>query len=133
MLHFARTYPRQSFWMLLALILAGDSGGDGPAAPIFARPADRQPAVTQAIQGHGVGDLVYELLAADTIKLNKALRQQVCNKAARRGIQKPLLALLTIAGLYGALIYSKMVLPNVMILILPLARLLNQAGKVQCQ
>ncbi len=65
------------------------------------------------------------------MKLNKALRKQVFSKAALRGIQEPLLTLLVIVGLYLMLVHLKMDLPKVMVLIFLMARMLNEAGKVQ--
>jgi ATP-binding cassette subfamily C protein len=85
----------------------------------------------KAFKAMGRENLADELLSANTLKLNKALRQQVFSKAALRGIQEPLLTFLVIAGLYIMLVYLKMDLPKVMVLIFLMARMLNETGKVQ--
>ncbi len=85
----------------------------------------------KAFKAIGRENLADELLSANTLKLNKALRKQVFSKAALRGVQEPLMTLLVIAGLYVMLIHLHMDLPKVMMLIFLLARMLNEAGKVQ--
>jgi len=85
----------------------------------------------KAFKAMGRENLADELLSSDTQKLNKALRKQVFSKAALRGVQDPLLTLLVIAGLYMMLVTLKMDLARVMVLIFLMARMLNEAGKVQ--
>ena len=85
----------------------------------------------KAFKAMGRENLADELLSTDTQKLNKALRKQVFSKAALRGVQDPLLTLLVIAGLYMMLVVLKMDLARVMVLIFLMARMLNEAGKVQ--
>lgn len=85
----------------------------------------------KAFKAMGRENLADELLSSDTQKLNKALRKQVFSKAALRGVQDPLLTLLVIAGLYMMLVVLKMDLARVMVLIFLMARMLNEAGKVQ--
>ncbi len=79
----------------------------------------------------GRENLADELLSSDTMKLNKALRKQVISKAFLRGTQEPLMMLLVITGLYLMLVTMGMDLPKVMVLIFLMARMLNEAGKVQ--
>jgi ATP-binding cassette subfamily C protein len=85
----------------------------------------------KAFKAMGRENMADELLSSDTLKLNKALRKQVFSKAALRGIQEPLMALLVIIGLYVMLVHLKMDLPKVMVLIFLMSRMLTQAGKVQ--
>ncbi len=85
------------------------------------------------LKAMGREDLAGELLAADTVRLNRALRKQVFSKAALQGFQDPLLVLLVVAGLYGMLRIWQLDLSRAMVLIFLLARLLNLLGKVQRQ
>ncbi|MEJ2199762.1 MAG: ATP-binding cassette domain-containing protein, partial [Desulfuromonadaceae bacterium] len=70
---------------------------------------------------------------ADALKLNTALRKQVYSKAVLKGLQEPILMLLIASGLYVALVLWQLALPEVMVLVFLLARLLSQLGKVQRQ
>ena len=85
----------------------------------------------KAFKAMGRENLADELLSTNTLKLNKALRKQVFSKAALRGIQEPLLTFLVILGLYLMLVELKMDLPEVMVLIFLMSRMLTQVGKVQ--
>ena len=85
----------------------------------------------KAFKSMGRENLADELLSTDTLRLKKALRKQVTSKAALRGAQEPLMMLLVIVGLYVMLVVLKMELPRVMVLIFLMARMLNEAGKVQ--
>jgi len=85
----------------------------------------------KAFKAMGRENLADELLSSDTLKLNKALRKQVFSKATLRGIQEPMTTLLVITGLYIMLVPLHMDLPEVMLLIFLMARMLTQAGKVQ--
>ncbi|NOQ88656.1 MAG: ATP-binding cassette domain-containing protein [Gammaproteobacteria bacterium] len=85
----------------------------------------------KSFKAMGQENLADELLSSDTIKLNKALRKQVISQAALRGIQDSLMTLLVITGLYLMLVPLDMDLPNVMVLIFLMSRMLSQIGKVQ--
>ncbi len=85
----------------------------------------------KAFKAMGRENLADELLSSDTMKLNKALRRQVISKAFLRGAQEPLMMLLVITGLYLMLVTMGMDLPKVMVLSFLMARMLNEAGKVQ--
>ncbi len=97
---------------------------------LLARLADSLQSL-KAFKAMGRENLADELLSSDTLKLNKALRKQVFSKATLRGIQEPMTTLLVIIGLYMMLVPLHMDLPEVMLLIFLMARMLTQAGKVQ--
>jgi len=71
------------------------------------------------------------LLVNETSRLNRALRKQVFTKAAVKALQEPLVLLVMIVGLYFALTVLKMALAGIMVLVLLLAKALQQLGKVQ--
>ena len=85
----------------------------------------------KAFKSMGRQNLTGELLSANTLKLNKALRKQVLNKAVMRGIQEPLMSLMIYGGLYVILVPLHMDLPKGILLIFLMSRMLKQSGKVQ--
>ncbi len=85
----------------------------------------------KAFKSMGRENLTGELLSANTLKLNKALRKQVLNKAVMRGIQEPLMSLMIYGGLYVILVPLHMDLPKGILLIFLMSRMLKQSGKVQ--
>ena len=87
----------------------------------------------KAFKSMGRENLTGELLSTNTLKLNKALRKQVLSKAVMRGIQEPLTSLLVISGLYIMLVPLHMDLPEAVLLIFLMSRMLKQSGKVQQQ
>ena len=87
----------------------------------------------KAFKSMGRENLTGELLSTNTLKLNKALRKQVLSKAVMRGIQEPLTSLLVIGGLYIMLVPLHMDLPETVLLIFLMSRMLKQSGKVQQQ
>ena len=87
----------------------------------------------KAFKSMGRENLTGELLSTNTLKLNKALRKQVLSKAVMRGIQEPLTSLLVISGLYIMLVPLHMDLPETVLLIFLMSRMLKQSGKVQQQ
>ena len=87
----------------------------------------------KAFKSMGRENLTGELLSTNTLKLNKALRKQVLSKAVMRGIQEPLTSLLVISGLYIMLVPLHMDLPETVLLIFLMSRMLKQSSKVQQQ
>ncbi len=85
----------------------------------------------KAFKSMGRENLTGELLSTNTLKLNKALRKQVLNKAVMRGIQEPLMSLMIYGGLYVILVPLHMDLPKGILLIFLMSRMLKQSGKVQ--
>ncbi len=85
----------------------------------------------KAFKSMGRENLTGELLAENTLKLNKALRKQVLTKAMTRGIQQPLMTLMVITGLYAMLVPLHMDLPEGILLIFLMSRMLKSSGKVQ--
>ena len=85
----------------------------------------------KSFKAMGRQNLADKLLSSDTMKLNKAKRKQVLSKALLRGIQEPMMTLLVVVGLYLMLVPLNMDLPEVMVLIFLMSRMLAQSGKVQ--
>ncbi|MBW2690848.1 MAG: ABC transporter ATP-binding protein [Deltaproteobacteria bacterium] len=85
----------------------------------------------KAFKSMGREDLTRELLSANTLKLNKTLRKQVLSKALMSGIQAPLTTLMVLIGLYVMLVPLHMDLPEGVLLIFLMSRILKQIGKVQ--
>ncbi len=85
----------------------------------------------KAFKSMGREDLTRELLSANTLKLNKTLRKQVLSKALMSGIQAPLSTMLVLIGLYVMLVPLHMDLPEGVLLIFLMSRILKQIGKVQ--
>ena len=85
----------------------------------------------KSFKAMGRQNLADKLLSSDTMKLNKAKRKQVLSKAVLRGIQEPMMTLLVVVGLYLMLVPLNMDLPEVMVLIFLMSRMLAQSGKVQ--
>ncbi|MCK5826618.1 MAG: ABC transporter ATP-binding protein [Desulfuromusa sp.] len=85
----------------------------------------------KAFKSMGRENLTGELLSTNTLKLNKALRKQVMNRAVMRGIQEPLMSLMIYGGLYVILVPLHMDLPKGILLIFLISRMLKQSGKVQ--
>ncbi|MCD6187907.1 MAG: ABC transporter ATP-binding protein, partial [Desulfuromusa sp.] len=85
----------------------------------------------KAFKSMGREDLTRELLSANTLKLNKTLRKQVLSKALMGNIQAPLTTMLVLTGLYVMLVPLHMDLPEGVLLIFLMSRILKQIGKVQ--
>jgi ATP-binding cassette subfamily C protein len=71
------------------------------------------------------------ILRDQTRDLEKALRREVISREALMAVQEPILAVLAAAGLYIALVLWHMSLPEVMVLVFLLARVLGQLNKTQ--
>lgn len=73
------------------------------------------------------------ILRDQNTQLEAAMRREVMSKETLRALQEPMLAALAAIGLYLALVYWQISLPQVMILVFLLVRLLGLINKVQRQ
>ncbi|SFP76332.1 ATP-binding cassette, subfamily C [Nitrosomonas cryotolerans] len=71
------------------------------------------------------------ILHDQTQQLEKATRREVMNGAALMALQEPILAALTASGLYLALVIWQLSLPEVMVMVFLLTRILGLLNKTQ--
>ncbi len=71
------------------------------------------------------------ILHEQTQQLEKATRREVMNRAALMALQEPILAALTASGLYIALVVWELSLPEVMVMVFLLTRILGLLNKTQ--
>lgn len=71
------------------------------------------------------------ILHEQTQHLEKATRREVMNRAALTALQEPILAALTASGLYFALVVWELSLPEVMLMVFLLTRILGLLNKTQ--
>ena len=71
------------------------------------------------------------ILHEQTQQLEKATRREVMNRAALMALQEPILAALTASGLYLALMVWQLSLPEVMVMVFLLTRILGLLNKTQ--
>lgn len=71
------------------------------------------------------------ILHEQTQHLEKATRKEVMNRAALTALQEPILAALTASGLYIALVVWELSLPEVMLMVFLLTRILGLLNKTQ--
>lgn len=71
------------------------------------------------------------ILHEQTQHLEKATRKEVMNRAALTALQEPILAALTASGLYIALVVWELSLPEVMLMVFLLTRILGLLNKMQ--
>ncbi|PXW88424.1 ATP-binding cassette subfamily C protein [Nitrosomonas sp. Nm84] len=71
------------------------------------------------------------ILHEQTQHLEKATRREVMNRAALTALQEPILAALTASGLYLALVVWELSLPEVMLMVFLLTRILGLLNKTQ--
>ncbi len=71
------------------------------------------------------------ILHEQTQQLEKATRHEVMSRAALMALQEPILAAITAAGLYLALVTWKLSLPEVMVMVFLLTRILGLLNKTQ--
>jgi ATP-binding cassette, subfamily C, bacterial len=71
------------------------------------------------------------ILHEQTQQLEKATRKEVMNRAALLALQEPILAALTASGLYLALVIWHLSLPEVMVMVFLLTRILGLLNKTQ--
>ncbi|MEX2525636.1 MAG: ABC transporter ATP-binding protein [Gammaproteobacteria bacterium] len=72
-----------------------------------------------------------DVLRDQTRQLEKALRKEVMSRESLYALQEPIIAILAATGLYLALEIWQLSLPEVMVLIFLLARILGQVNKAQ--
>jgi ATP-binding cassette subfamily C protein len=73
------------------------------------------------------------VLVRETNRLNRAVEKQIFAKEALRGFQEPLLTGFLLLGLYVPLVRWHMPLTDLIVLVILLARVLNDLGKIQRQ
>ena len=73
------------------------------------------------------------LLETETLQLNRALRREIFSKEALRTFHESAIMLLTVVGLFLALVHWRLPLATVMVLVVALSRTLAELGKVQRQ
>ena len=71
------------------------------------------------------------ILRDQTVQLERATRREVMSRAALMALQEPILAAITAAGLYLALVIWKLSLPEVMVMVFLLTRILGLLNKTQ--
>lgn len=71
------------------------------------------------------------ILHDQSIQLEKATRKEVISRAALLALQEPILAALTASGLYIALVIWNLSLPEVMVMVFLLTRILGLLNKTQ--
>ncbi|PTN11210.1 ABC transporter ATP-binding protein [Nitrosomonas aestuarii] len=71
------------------------------------------------------------ILRDQTKQLEKATRHEVMSRAALMALQEPILAAITAAGLYLALVVWQLSLPEVMVMVFLLTRILGLLNKTQ--
>ena len=74
-----------------------------------------------------------DVLALETRELKRALKREVLGNSALESIQEPMFAVLIAVGIYIALVGFGVEIATVTFLVLVLARLIRQLGKVQKQ
>ncbi len=77
--------------------------------------------------------LAEDVLAGETERLRDALRQEVLGSAGLEAAQEPMYAAVMAAGIFITLVYFEVPAGTVMFMVLILARLLRQIGRVQKQ
>ncbi len=85
------------------------------------------------LKAMGRDELADAVLAADTKRLNKAVQREVFSREALKAVQSILFTALVALALYIALVHWGMSGGTVIVLVLLLARVLSNLGKVQRQ
>lgn len=76
-------------------------------------------------------ELAGTMLTAETQYLNKIMRQQVFNRELLGAIQEPLITIAIAVGIYVALVKLQFPLPEAIVLIILMRRILQHIGKIQ--
>ncbi len=76
-------------------------------------------------------NVAHAIIHEQTQHLEKATRREVMNRAALMALQEPILAALTASGLYLALVVWQLSLPEVMVMVFLLTRILGLLNKTQ--
>ncbi|MEE9254448.1 MAG: ABC transporter ATP-binding protein, partial [Pseudomonadales bacterium] len=79
----------------------------------------------------GRDDMAEDTMSDETYKLRKALKREVLGKSALEAAQEPMYAVVIALGMFMALAQFQVEAATVTFLVLVLARLLKQIGKVQ--
>jgi ATP-binding cassette subfamily C protein len=85
------------------------------------------------LKAMGRENLADSVLTAETDRLNRALRKEVFSRSFLDAGLEPLFAIVIAFGIFTALVRFEMPLTTVMVLVLVLARVLAQLGKLQKQ
>lgn len=83
------------------------------------------------LKAMGREDLADRVIAAESLRLNKALEREVLSKEALKAVQGPAFVILVAAGFYFGLVQWRMPATEIMVLLLLLSRVMNGMGKVQ--
>ncbi|MCX8048141.1 MAG: ABC transporter ATP-binding protein/permease [Methylohalobius sp.] len=83
------------------------------------------------LKAMGREDLADRVIAAESLRLNKALEREVLSKEALKAVQAPAFVVLVAAGFYLGVVYWRMEAAEVVVLLLLLSRVMNGMGKVQ--
>ncbi len=83
------------------------------------------------LKAMGREKLVGPLLGHDIERLNQALRKQVISRAAFRSLQDPMILIFLSGGVYAAVNFADIPLPNVIMLALLCERIISGSGKIQ--
>lgn len=82
------------------------------------------------LKAMGREDLADRVIAAESLRLNKALEREVLSKEALKAVQGPVFVIFVAAGFYLGLQW-RMPATEIMVLLLLLSRVMNGMGKVQ--
>ncbi len=85
------------------------------------------------LKAMGREGLAEKVLEGRTVRLRKALQQQVFAREALRALQEPLTTIFFTLGLYVALVVMKLPLSNVLVMVYMLAKILKALQKAQKQ
>jgi ATP-binding cassette subfamily C protein len=83
------------------------------------------------LKAMGRENLADGVLAAQTLELNSAMRRSVVAREARKAIQQPILAMMIAIGTWVGLVVWNLPMATVLVLMILLARVLSNFGKVQ--
>lgn len=97
---------------------------------IVARLTDALQAI-KPLKAMGREKLIGPLLDRDAERLNKALRKKVLSRTAFRSLQDPMIFIFLAIGVYAAVTFAAMPLPDVIMLALLSERVISGTGKIQ--
>ncbi|GAB6068712.1 ABC transporter ATP-binding protein [Methylothermus subterraneus] len=83
------------------------------------------------LKAMGREDLADRVIAAESLRLNRALEREVLSKEALKAVQGPAFVALVATGFYLGLMQWRMPATEVMVLLLLLSRVMGGMGKVQ--
>ena len=85
----------------------------------------------KSLKAMALDNVADAILHDQTKQLEKATRREVMSRAALMALQEPILAAITAAGLYLALVVWELSLPEVMVMVFLLTRILGLLNKTQ--